>query len=438
MSELSCQETIPDGAASAKNKDGGFRFSKDSNWVPCACTLPDQRCYDMLINPDKGATLSNVSNVSKLYHLALLEKGTDLYEQVVKDLQLIPGVELDKVFQVHNPEWYTKFCIEEEILKLKLGDPNAQVGYHVCKGDVLKKILEKGLDPRVSNGGFFGNGTYLTPDPLKANDYSPQKGDPKALRCMLRCQVLLGKSKTFPTGHFDRSIRIEPEGYDSVIGFIRRSTEYVIYTGNRAYVSYIIFYRFTDTQLEMTPSSALPQNVSGQTYLITPSLSEFFSRLNKRAAPEPSEQNTTLKKLIRDLLNRIITVSDFITGIEICFKSTSPVGLSVKLEAELKKCKLPPAPMAPPIPIAPRAPMAAMAPLAPPIPTAPPRLLSAASLSLGASAAGMMVPGSPISLLSASPQPLTRALSFEYPLKRSFSVSNDSNEMDNNPTKYKR
>ena len=199
--------------------------------------------------------------------------------------------------------------------------------------------LKQGLDYRLAQRGFFGKGLYVTSNPMKANDYSPDKGQPTALRMMLRCRVLLGKAKEFDVGRFDRDLTIEPEGFDSVQGFIRRGIEYVLYANDRVYITHVIFYRFGDRDLELAPSFALPPNVTGQIVYITASLSEFFGKLQQRATVD---QQIPIKRLISALLKRAITVTQFLDQISSMLKALPPKDLCEKLTTELEKCKLSP------------------------------------------------------------------------------------------------
>lgn len=234
---------------------------------------------------------------------------------------------------------------------------------HTTKASALLSVLSKGLDPRLAKRGFFGQGLYFTEDPMKANDYSEVKGDPHALRIMLWCQIVRGHAKAFEVGRFDRDLVIEPEGFDSVEGFIRRGTEYVVYGADRAIITHVIIYRMTDTQLETTPSFALPPGVSGQIVYITASLSEFFGKLQQRAT---QEQQVPLKRLIASLLKRNMTVQEFLAQVSNMLKAAPPADLEQKLTDELAKCKLPPgltpAPTTAPAPALPPLPMFAPAP----------------------------------------------------------------------------
>lgn len=258
-----------------------------------------------------------------------------------------PGFNPVAVFAITNHQLATRFhgkATEVAHSRPDFGS-NTKIGFHVTKGD-LDKILREGLDPRISTIGFFGKGAYVARTPMKANDFCVDKGNPQALRVMLRCQVILGRSKEFEIGQFARNLVTEPEGFDSVTGFIRRAHEYVVYRSEQCLITHVILYRFTDTAQELTPSLAVPPNVNGRVVYITAALSEFFSELQKRS--NPSELPIT-KRLILQLLQSQITVDAFLSCTSQNLKAPTPPDLRDKLLAELAKCKIPLASHAVPI-----------------------------------------------------------------------------------------
>jgi len=284
------------------------------------------------------------------------------------------GFEVVSIIHVHDELQEALFRAKESQISFSNnGDSNTQTLYHVTKGS-LEAIVREGLDPRLSAGGFFGRGLYFTTDPIKGNDYSPQKGSPTSLRAMLRCRVALGKARVFPTGHFDRQLTRETPGCHSTQGFIRRAVEHVVYQAPQALVTEIILYRFTNTELELAPSLALPTAAAPSgafTVLITAALSEFFSKLQARAGPDGSEKGLAVRRAIGDLLRRVYTVDQFVNHISTTLGAAPPKDMATKLTTELAKCKLPlPAgPTSPPI-IAP-APIPAAIPAAIPATTTP-------------------------------------------------------------------
>jgi hypothetical protein len=273
-----------------------------------------------------------------LYHIARLERGTPEFAEIAEEFAE-PGFEVHSIIEVQNSVLLTRYRARMAALRaMRRGNVNERIAYHTTKGDP-HYICQKGLDYRRAKHGFFGKGLYAAEDPMKANDYSSAKGNPTALRMMLRCKVLLGMSKEFEVGRFNRDLFMEPEGFDSVTGFIRRNYEYVLYSSDHIYISHIVFYRFTDTVLEMTPSFALPPNVNGQIFYISDSLNKFFGELQQRGSPD---QQVHIKRLIAALLNRTISVQDFIKQTSTILNATAPDDMLVKLSAALAQCNLPP------------------------------------------------------------------------------------------------
>lgn len=159
---------------------------------------------------------------------------------------------------------------------------------------------------------------------------------------MLRCTAVLGKVKVYEVGRFDRDLIIEPDGFDSVQGFIRRGAEFVVYSNDRVLVTHIIYYKFADTQFELTPSSAVPPNTTGQIVYITAPLSEFFGKLQQRAGPPNSPSNASIKRLIASLLKKHIEIDAFLCEVGKVLKAPPPDDLAGKIKSELEKCKLSP------------------------------------------------------------------------------------------------
>lgn len=216
---------------------------------------------------------------------------------------------------------------------------NERVLYHVTKAPVFD-ICENGLDCRYSLRGYFGYGLYLSDDPLKANDYGATES---LYRVVLRCKTLLGNTKEFEMGHFDRDMKMEPKGFHSVQGYLRRSVEYVIYRNDQVYVDHVIVYKCTDAGQEQIPSSLPTQvlpPVHGKLVYITAGLSEFFSKLKSRAGAMDSEPHKKIKRVIGLLLKQLISIDQFLQEVAVVLQAVPPTDLNEKLKMELGKCDL--------------------------------------------------------------------------------------------------
>lgn len=248
------------------------------------------------------------------------------------------GFKIAAIYQISNFAHDVHFNMKAIEIANKNHQPvSLRHAYHgVTNYDNVIPIILNGL--KCGTRGFFGKGIYATDSPLKANDYSPSKGDPNALRVMLRCQVIPGCVKKFDIGRFDRDLTVAPEGYDSVSGFIRRSSEIVLYDPYQIRVTEVIIYRFTKTSEELDPIRTIPPGaVAGRTVFITASLSEFFSKIQERCN---STQLPACKKLVSDLLKRQITPTQFIQEISSLLRTTVPSDLEERLVRELAKCDL--------------------------------------------------------------------------------------------------
>eukprot|EP00047_Mylnosiga_fluctuans_P021660 m.107496 g.107496 ORF g.107496 m.107496 type:complete len:538 (+) comp8982_c0_seq3:3-1616(+) len=319
---------------------------RSPGWAPCDCS--HERSCIAAAGLNEAAFKPVVKDGVKTFpfHVRVVphEESASLRAQF-KD-----GFEILKIVEVQNHALFQQFVARQMIISQTNGgiDPNEAVAYHVSKGS-LESICAQGMEYRTAQRGFFGKGLYTTPDPMKANDYS-DKGNPQAVRTMLRCLVTRGRVKEFEVGRFDRDLYVEPEGFDSVQGFIRRASEYVVYGSDRLFVSHIIYYKFGDTNLEMAPSTALPPNVVGHIVYITASLSEFFGKLQLRAGSVISLEYAAIRRLIGLLLKSQLTVEAFLAEASRILKAAPPPDLATRIRSELAKCRLPiPAGTVPPI-----------------------------------------------------------------------------------------
>jgi hypothetical protein len=215
-------------------------------------------------------------------------------------------------------------------------EPNIQRLYHAPKGG-FSNILLTGFDLTYAESGLLGKGIYLSPDPLKANDYSPVRGTANKLRAVFLCNTTLGKVLDFGVGRFDRDLVRAPVGYHSVKSFIRRSTEHVVYNSAMVSVTSVIFYHVTDTAWELTPPTTIPPNVSGRVFFITASLSDFLTKIQARASQKGTPVRDTVREAIGELLRGEISAEAFIGKVATALKAPAPKTLLAKLEAELEK-----------------------------------------------------------------------------------------------------
>ncbi len=195
----------------------------------------------------------------------------------------------------------------------------------------------------MSPGGFFGPGVYFA-DTKKANSYSPDRGNPEALRMMLRCRVLLGKTMVYKSGHSDRDLKRAPPGYNSVKGCLRISEEFVVYSKDQIYISEIVFYRMKDTPLELAPFAVAPRpsqpDANGKvTAHITQALDTYISTL--RQVAKTLHMATQFETLFQHLLLAKISAEKFVEESDAMLCRTSPPGTCEMIKRELAISILP-------------------------------------------------------------------------------------------------
>ena len=219
--------------------------------------------------------------------------------------------DIDAVFEVIHPFHKAQYENRKELIAaLNEGNPNEQVMFHVSRTDPIT-LCNKGLDVRRAHVGFFGRGIYLTNSLYKANHYSPAKGNPHALRIMFQCRSVLGRSKVFEVGHFARDLVDNPEGFQSVKGFIHRDYEYVIYNNDQVVIERVIFYRYLNTDKEKTSSYNLPSDTKGYVVFLTTEMSLYFNNISSNYGAEGSPEQTAIKRLITAVLKQFIGVDTF-------------------------------------------------------------------------------------------------------------------------------
>ena len=103
------------------------------------------------------------------------------------------------------------------------------------------------MDCRLAATGYFGKGIYSSPSVAKANTYfknnatTEQVDNP--LRYMLALHVCMGKTYKYKQFETANTLTREPDGYDSVTGYVSGGTEFVVYNNDQVYISHVIFYR---------------------------------------------------------------------------------------------------------------------------------------------------------------------------------------------------
>lgn len=304
----------------------------------CACSS-SKSCTALLDERLREFGLPTGIDVKRLlFHVhrpdTALTASEELKKSFDKDFEVLDVLEVENPFlcqQYNSRKAAVAHCND--------GDANEKVTYHMTKASLMN-VCNEGLDPRRAQRGFFGRGIYFANTPSKANDYSSERGNPTAVRAMLQCRVVLGKVKEYELGHFDRDLVTEPEGFNSVSGFMRRDQEFVVYNRDQVNIERVILYRYKNSVDETSPCYRIPPNVSGHVVYITPSLSEFFSKLQMRAGPVGSAGHNLVKSHVASLLQTQIDADEFLKQVGAAISAIPPQELYEKLRTELARCRL--------------------------------------------------------------------------------------------------
>jgi hypothetical protein len=182
---------------------------------------------------------------------------------------------------------------------------------------------------------------------------------------MLVCNVALGKFKDYKIGHIDPDLVQAPEGCHSVRAFILRDYEYVVYNPNQICPMYLVFYKFTNTALEMEIPTNIPPGITEPLVLMTLRLRQFISNLKKMANKPEYNCLGEINTQISNLLKQTIDARQFLQEVSSLLKVIPPPDVECKLQTEIAKCKIKlPAPA--PVPAPAPAPVLPTATISPP------------------------------------------------------------------------
>jgi len=288
------------------------------------------------------------------------------FNAVVAPMNATPGFNPIKVVSVANPDLSKRFEIESaSIAKQNSGNPNIITGNYCASLAEIKAILKDGFGGSFKRS-LLGLGAYFSENVLRANDTSPDKGKPDSIRCMLVCNVALGKFKDYKIGHIDPDLVQAPEDCHSIRAFILRDYEYVVYNPNQICPMYLVFYKFTNTALEMEIPTNIPPGITEPLVLMTLRLRQFISNLKKMANKPEYNCLGEINTQISNLLKQTIDARQFLQEVSSLLKVIPPPDVECKLQTEIAKCKIKlPAPAPAPAPVPAPAPALAPAPVIP-------------------------------------------------------------------------
>lgn len=247
------------------------------------------------------------SRLSCEYSTEQLHSSTPLCQFLAKELNDSVLCKPIAVVQVKNPELEFKYVNTVRVFN-NLGYPLEEAFlYHATKAP-LQTVCEVGLIPSPNtNNTFGGPAIYLAQTIRKANRYVNTYGDVSQVRAVLRCRVLLGRSKEYPLGHHDHYLKTAPKGFQSVKGFIANGVEYVVYSPNQVLITEVIFYRVLSLGIDKS-RMFVPCDFSGIIAFIDPYLSFMFSNL----VNNESLDCEVVYRLIYQLITRTMSLSEFL------------------------------------------------------------------------------------------------------------------------------
>ena len=216
------------------------------------------------------------SRLSPLFSVEQVGRDDISFKNIQQELKLSMGCEPIAVVRIHNTIMEESYANIYDAYQ-QAGFPlNEKILYHSTKSP-LDEICAFGFSLKFAKKGLFGApGVYLADTINKANRYSTSVGDISKIRAMLRCRVILGKTKEYPVGHAAQFLTKAPEGYQSVKGFLTGGHEYVVYSPTQVLISEVFFYRVTSKEVDgICPS--FPFGFSGKLVFLHSDLSQLFS-----------------------------------------------------------------------------------------------------------------------------------------------------------------
>ena len=318
------------------------RYFPKLGFVQCPkCMQTANGCLFDMCRATQLALPDTASKPKQIFHVhRLLDTDADA---VVMRSEYTAEFDIIGMYAVTNDASSAAYAARRSTIEHIRGPENLneKAVFHVSGSGDLFDLFQTGLDPRRSRQGLFGKGIHLACEPEKANDYSADKGNPAALRTILRCRVLQGVAKEFELGRFDRDLVIEPPGCDSVVGYVRRGPEVVVYSRDQVIITHAIVYRYTNPLMETSPARVVPPNVQGHVVFITAALSEFFAKLTTRAGPDGSDKARQIKHAVGRLLKAEISAELFLDKAGTIFNYEAPPLLAEKIRAELVNANVP-------------------------------------------------------------------------------------------------
>lgn len=287
------------------------------NYTICPCEFWRDYDYDTQINGSDchiGFPSRDRHSIIKAHMTWTDDTTTNTHEQNIRSMFDDAGLQIIRIANAYNPSLYSRFRqkqreISERICRLMGPHSDCDTGhckstcdyiaFHASKSSKMDLIYAEGLDCRLSATGYFGKGIYSSPSVAKANSYFKHiEGTPESnsnIRYMLALRVCMGKTYTFKDFETCTSLTREPDGYDSVTGYVKDGVELVVYNNDQVYISHVIFYTtkpvLTDTPAPTTATATPAPTTATPAPAITNGRRPVLLRKakhNKRYSTKPS------------------------------------------------------------------------------------------------------------------------------------------------------
>ncbi|CAF3205098.1 unnamed protein product [Rotaria socialis] len=157
-----------------------------------------------------------------LVALAPIPPSSDLYKDLVKQLQVIPNIQIIKMEIIRNPGTEDLYLGMKKLIQkqLKDGNVNEKELFHGTTGKGIDGIRDYGYDNRYYGAntakGDWGHGTYFSPNPGSHPHSHTAPNDQDQSRVLYYNKVLLGR--IYEMNKLDRELQSAPVKFHSVYG----------------------------------------------------------------------------------------------------------------------------------------------------------------------------------------------------------------------------
>ncbi|KAG2386078.1 hypothetical protein C9374_003227 [Naegleria lovaniensis] len=190
--------------------------------------------------------LVNKKNYTRLFSLP---KNSDEFKKIeskfVKSIHhSYSSAQVVKIERIENAQKWEEYITARFQIKSKNnGKANEKILYHGCDDATALKIIESGIDYRLTTTGHYGQGAYFAVNASYSHGYAPASSN--GHRTIFMCRVIIGEPMVVPSQNKNLTRPYDPtkdKMYDSVQGN-PTGTEFVIFDNKQAYAEYLVTYK---------------------------------------------------------------------------------------------------------------------------------------------------------------------------------------------------